>query len=465
MHLLHLESDTDPRVEGDDGAPWRVIEEVGYGCSASKEFFQEVLGQQRLGAMDEGELAKLVGAIARTRSSLNVTSCAEALRSLCAATGAGPPPPRRRAWTTWNLGRRRRRARRRRAAPRLERRDGAPGPRGLLVPEQRFIRGPDRDVRARDDGQGALPDRGGVRRLGVATLAQGPAGPPLLRRRVAALPVAILAPEAPAARGRRTFRQREPVLEQHRPVPLAGGDHGGDSPRRRPDARRGGDERHPGDARGAGERVRGGDRARPRRGDGGGREQAGGFLADVAVATLRSFLEAGGHPNAARVLHGVWTSGPAGRECVVRAMAEAHAREGGGACVARMLDACQDCGAHDGARSRAARVRGGTRRAGGAAGVLESRKVAAGARGGGGRALLLGVPAVPSRQGHGRGPGPAERAEARGGDDDGVLQGFTGWRGRLASGFAGGSSRLCRRRRRARTRRWRRWSPRARTAA
>ena len=57
MHLLHLESDTDPRVEGDDGAPWRVIEEVGYGCSASKEFFQEVLGQQRLGAMDEGELA------------------------------------------------------------------------------------------------------------------------------------------------------------------------------------------------------------------------------------------------------------------------------------------------------------------------------------------------------------------------------------------------------------------------
>ena len=90
MHLLRLESDTDPRVEGDDGAPWRVIEEVGYGCSASKEFFQEVLGQQRLGVMDEGELAKLVGAIARTRSSLNVSSCAEALRSLCAATGAGP---------------------------------------------------------------------------------------------------------------------------------------------------------------------------------------------------------------------------------------------------------------------------------------------------------------------------------------------------------------------------------------
>ena len=70
-------------------------------------------------------------------------------------------------------------------------------------------------------------------------------------------------------------------------------------------------------------------------------ERGSAFLADLTAATLPPFLSAAGHGNAAMVLHRVWNSCPAGQECVARAMADSHSREGG-ANVARILDACQD---------------------------------------------------------------------------------------------------------------------------
>ena len=340
MHLLRLESDTDPRVEGDDGAPWRVIEEVGYGCSASKEFFQEVLGQQRLGVMDEGELAKLVGAIARTRSSLNVSSCAEALRSLCAATGAGPPPPAAESLTTWNLD---------------------------VVVDALAAAAPRLDwsaAMAHLDHEGfSCPNNDSFEALiemfkratmdkvpfPIEAVCDGSAWRRSPRGQLDLLCCAVASPRFPWPSSRRKL----PPLEGAAPfgnanqcwnsidlylslAAIVEATPPADAPTLA--AATSGTLVMPAvRAKGCEEVIALGLAAAMAE----DASKAGGFLADVAVATLRSFLEAGGHPNAARVLHGVWTSGPAGRECVVRAMAEAHAREGG-ACVARMLDACQD---------------------------------------------------------------------------------------------------------------------------
>ena len=61
----------------------------------------------------------------------------------------------------------------------------------------------------------------------------------------------------------------------------------------------------------------------------------------MTAAVLPPYLTAPGHPSAPVVLHRVWASGASGQECVARAMAETHAREGA-AHVPRMLDVCQD---------------------------------------------------------------------------------------------------------------------------
>ena len=65
--------------------PSMVIEELGYGCTASKEYMKEVVGL--MPAMDERELARLVGVLARTHSSLDVAKCGRTLASLAAAVG------------------------------------------------------------------------------------------------------------------------------------------------------------------------------------------------------------------------------------------------------------------------------------------------------------------------------------------------------------------------------------------
>ena len=78
----------------------RVIEELGYGCASTKEYFAAVLGLAP--AMDETELAKLVATLARSHSSLDAAAGAEALAALASATGIGAPPASAAAATTWN---------------------------------------------------------------------------------------------------------------------------------------------------------------------------------------------------------------------------------------------------------------------------------------------------------------------------------------------------------------------------
>ena len=77
--------------------PSMVIEELGYGCTASKEYMKEVVGL--MPAMDERELARLVGVLARTHSSLDVAKCGQTLASLAAAVGIAAPSQ---TATSWN---------------------------------------------------------------------------------------------------------------------------------------------------------------------------------------------------------------------------------------------------------------------------------------------------------------------------------------------------------------------------
>ena len=57
---------------------------------------KEVVGL--MPAMDERELARLVGVLARTHSSLDVAKCGRTLASLAAAVGIAAPSPA----TSWN---------------------------------------------------------------------------------------------------------------------------------------------------------------------------------------------------------------------------------------------------------------------------------------------------------------------------------------------------------------------------
>ena len=72
--------------------PSAVIAELGYGCAVTVDYFKEVIGL--MPAMDESELARLVGVLARTHSSLDVSTCGATLSSLAAAVGidAGNTP-------------------------------------------------------------------------------------------------------------------------------------------------------------------------------------------------------------------------------------------------------------------------------------------------------------------------------------------------------------------------------------
>ena len=57
--------------------PSAVIAELGYGCAVTVDYFKEVIGL--MPAMDESELERLVGVLARTHSSLDVSTCGATL--------------------------------------------------------------------------------------------------------------------------------------------------------------------------------------------------------------------------------------------------------------------------------------------------------------------------------------------------------------------------------------------------
>lgn len=80
--------------------PSMVIEELGYACTASKEYMKEVVGL--MPAMEERELARLVGVLARTHSSLDVVKCGQTLTSLANAVGIAAPSPAALGAGTWN---------------------------------------------------------------------------------------------------------------------------------------------------------------------------------------------------------------------------------------------------------------------------------------------------------------------------------------------------------------------------
>ena len=243
--------------------------------------------------------------------------------------------------------------------------------------------------------------------------AQGPAGPPLLRRRVAALRGH---PRAGSSRrsGRRPFGNANQCwnsIDLYLSLAAIM-----ERLRRRPDAR-GGDGTLVMPAVRA--RVSGGDRARPRRGDGGGREQSRGF-ADVAVATSGRSRRG---PPRRRPARGVDVRGPrvgsGARATAERTRARGRAPHG--------CSAARTQGAHDGARSRRTRPRSplaARREYLNLEKWLQERAAAAGAPFSSACLRFLRARAR-------AGPGPAERAEARGGDDDGVLQGLQAGAGGL----------------------------------
>jgi hypothetical protein len=80
--------------------PSMVVEELGYGCTATKDYFKEVIAL--LPAIDERELARLIAVLARTHSCLDVGSCGQTLQSLTAAVGIAPPSPAALSAATWN---------------------------------------------------------------------------------------------------------------------------------------------------------------------------------------------------------------------------------------------------------------------------------------------------------------------------------------------------------------------------
>jgi CCR4-NOT transcription complex subunit 1 len=318
--------------------PSMVIEELGYGCAVSKEYFKEVVGL--MPAIDERELARLVGVLARTHSSLDVPSSAMTLQSLAAAVGINPPSPQSMAAATWNY-------------------DNAVDALRELFPSLNWAAA----MSYLDHDGFAVPDARAfeaiVRMFSRATKdkepfpvsavctgsawQRAPAGQlEFLRHAVVAAPEMF-----PWAFSRRKIAPVEGLAGGASPIgtpnhcwlsvdlyltlaALAGGLVNGELA---------------GKVRGVLEPAMqacaevvalGASQAMVE-----DMTAGNGLLVEVTTAVLPPYLSATGHPNAALVLHRVWASGGAGQECVARAMAEMHAREGG-ANVPRLLDVCQD---------------------------------------------------------------------------------------------------------------------------
>jgi len=77
-------------------SPAEVIKELGYGCTASADYFKRVIGL--MPAFGARELAKVVAMLASTRDSLDVSATDLTLNALAAAVGLETP---QRA-TSWN---------------------------------------------------------------------------------------------------------------------------------------------------------------------------------------------------------------------------------------------------------------------------------------------------------------------------------------------------------------------------
>ena len=77
-------------------SPSEVIKELGYGCTASKEYFKKVIGL--MPAFGSRELARVVATLASTRDALDPVATNLTLASLAAAVGLETPQ----AATTWD---------------------------------------------------------------------------------------------------------------------------------------------------------------------------------------------------------------------------------------------------------------------------------------------------------------------------------------------------------------------------
>ena len=309
-----------------------VIEELGYGCTASKEYMKEVVGL--MPAMDERELARLVGVLARTHSSLDVAKCGRTLASLAAAVGIAAPSPA----TSWNYEN---------AVDAL--REASPNlnwPNAMAALDHEGFNCPDgiafeaiarmfsRAVKDKEPFPVSAVAGGSAWRnaplgqlefLYHAIVAAPEMFPWAFSRRKIA-PVEGLAPgSSPTGTPNQCWLSVDLYLTLAALAQSGAGDLG---------AKVRGVFEMP--ARGCPEIIAIGAAAAmaedPTRAP---------FLAEVCAAVLPPYLVSPGHPSAPVVLHRVWASGPNGQECVARAMAETHAREGA-AHVPRMLDVCQD---------------------------------------------------------------------------------------------------------------------------
>ena len=312
--------------------PSMVIEELGYGCTASKEYMKEVVGL--MPAMDERELARLVGVLARTHSSLDVAKCGRTLASLAAAVGIAAPSPA----TSWNYEN---------AVDAL--REASPNlnwPNAMAALDHEGFNCPDgiafeaiarmfsRAVKDKEPFPVSAVAGGSAWRnaplgqlefLYHAIVAAPEMFPWAFSRRKIA-PVEGLAPgSSPTGTPNQCWLSVDLYLTLAALAQSGAGDLG---------AKVRGVFEMP--ARGCPEIIAIGAAAAmaedPTRAP---------FLAEVCAAVLPPYLVSPGHPSAPVVLHRVWASGPNGQECVARAMAETHAREGA-AHVPRMLDVCQD---------------------------------------------------------------------------------------------------------------------------
>ena len=310
-----------------------VIEELGYGCTASKEYMKEVVGL--MPAMDERELARLVGVLARTHSSLDVAKCGQTLASLAAAVGIAPPTQTATSWNYENAV-----DALREASPKLNWSNamaqldhegfGVPDGRAFEAIARMFSRAvKDKEPFPVSAVAGGSAWRnaplGQLEFLYHAIVAAPEMFPWAFSRRKIA-PVEGLAPgSSPTGTPNQCWLSVDLYLTLAALAQSGAGDLG---------AKVRGVFEMP--ARGCPEIIAVGAAAAmaedPTRAP---------FLAEVCAAVLPPYLVSPGHPSAPVVLHRVWASGPNGQECVARAMAETHAREGA-AHVPRMLDVCQD---------------------------------------------------------------------------------------------------------------------------
>ena len=311
-----------------------VIEELGYACTASKEYMKEVVGL--MPAMEERELARLVGVLARTHSSLDVVKCGQTLTSLANAVGIAAPSPAALGAGTWNYDNAVDALRE--ASPNLNwstamqmlDHEGFSVPDGIAFEAiaRMFSRAvKDKEpfpVNAVASGSAwRMSPRGQLEFLYHAIVAAPEMFPWAFSRRKIA-PVEGLAPGSSP-----TGTPNQCWLSVDLYLTLASLVQVGDL-----SAKVRGVFEMP--ARGCPEIIAVGAAAAMAEDP----AQAP-FLAEVTAAVLPPYLTAPGHPSAPVVLHRVWASGASGQECVARAMAETHAREGA-AHVPRMLDVCQD---------------------------------------------------------------------------------------------------------------------------